>query len=298
MPRAESKPAQGPGFLESASQQSTAYSVLLVIYSVLALTLTIAPEWAVKTWLQVPPTELTTGIMGVVASFMWVAVGAVACLREAALHSRLSSDTYKRLNLGLMYWAVNKTVLLIKFHAQSSNALLGGSLLVYLLTLVVCARTYTWSNEGFDIKAVFTGLFSGIKELFSPKNLMAAFYSVCAVIYLICWCILFPTHLHPLFVGDIGPTAQYLKRLMGAGMLLVGVVHFVLKDAADRGRLGASTFRQLNLTVSLYSIVGGWYFYRMWTGGVPVLEPMMWALLIMSVGTALVCDWAYLFAKK
>lgn len=50
-----------------------------------------------------------------------------------------------------------------------------------------------------------------------------------------------------MITGDIGATGQYLKRKLGAGMLIGGVVHYVLKDAADRGRLGASTFRQLNL---------------------------------------------------
>ncbi len=41
---------------------------------------------------------------GVFASYMWVALACASVLREAAEHGRMSSDTYKRLNLGLMYW--------------------------------------------------------------------------------------------------------------------------------------------------------------------------------------------------
>ena len=54
----------------------------------------------------------------------WMAVGAVVCLREAAIHNRLSSDTYKRLNLGIMYWAVTMIVMQLRFQSVSNPALI------------------------------------------------------------------------------------------------------------------------------------------------------------------------------
>ncbi|EFN51737.1 expressed protein [Chlorella variabilis] len=42
----------------------------------------------------------------------------------------------------------------------------------------------------------------------------------------------------------------------GVGYLLLALVLFTLKDAAKRGRLGASTFRELNIGVAVVGITG------------------------------------------
>ncbi len=62
--------------------------------------------------------------------------------------------------------------------------------------------------------------------------------------------------------------------------------------------MGASTFRQLNLATSLYNVVSGLALWFLWQGGVPVLAPMMSAILGMAVATVALCDWLYLTAKK
>lgn len=54
----------------------------------------------------------------------WMVVGVLVCLREAAIHNRLSSDTYKRLNLGIMYWAVTMIVMQLRFQSVSNPALI------------------------------------------------------------------------------------------------------------------------------------------------------------------------------
>ena len=51
------------------------------------------------------------GLQGVFASYLWSALSCASALREAAEHGRLGSDTYKRLNLGLMFWWVRGLVL-------------------------------------------------------------------------------------------------------------------------------------------------------------------------------------------
>lgn len=50
--------------------------------------------------------------------------------------------------------------------------------------------------------------------------------------------------------------------------------------------------------VSLYSVVGGYYFYRMWSSGVPMLPWMYYALMAMSVVTVAFCDFQFFTAKK
>lgn len=55
-----------------------------------------------------------------------------------------------------------------------------------------------------------------------------------------------------------------------AGLLLLGGVYYTLKDAADRGRLGASTFKVLNLAVLVVSLVQAYFYLQMGVGGVQV----------------------------
>lgn len=50
--------------------------------------------------------------------------------------------------------------------------------------------------------------------------------------------------------------------------------------------------------MSLYSVVGGYYFYRMWSSGVPMLPWMYYAVMAMSVVTVAFCDFQFFTAKK
>jgi hypothetical protein len=49
-----------------------------------------------------------------------------------------------------------------------------------------------------------------------------------------------------MFIGEVTPLGHLLKHIWAPGFLLCGVVSYIQKDAADRGRLGASTFMKLN----------------------------------------------------
>ena len=50
-----------------------------------------------------------------------------------------------------------------------------------------------------------------------------------------------------MFVGFYSPATPLLKAIWAPGFLLCAVACYVLRDASDRGRLGASTFKNLNL---------------------------------------------------
>lgn len=57
--------------------------------------------------------------------------------------------------------------------------------------------------------------------------------------------------------GDISSTTLVAKDLVGVGTLLYAGLIWVLLDADDRGRLGASTFRALNGVCGLVSLLVG-----------------------------------------
>ena len=44
-----------------------------------------------------------------------------------------------------------------------------------------------------------------------------------------------------------GPLTVFSERCAGAGLILMTLVAYSLKDGADRGKLGATSFRWLNL---------------------------------------------------
>ncbi len=50
-----------------------------------------------------------------------------------------------------------------------------------------------------------------------------------------------------MFNGFPSPATPLLKAIWAPGFLLCAVACYVLRDASDRGRLGASTFKNLNL---------------------------------------------------
>lgn len=56
---------------------------------------------------------------------------------------------------------------------------------------------------------------------------------------------------------SVGPMTVFAERSAGAGLMLMTLVAYSLKDGADRGKLGATTFRWLNLGLagSLLSMV-------------------------------------------
>jgi hypothetical protein len=75
------------------------------------------------------------------------------------------------------------------------------------------------------------------------------------------------------------------------------VVWYTLKDAADRGRLAATTFKQLNLAMAAVAALQLWGLYQMADVGVP-LNQQLWKVLMATGAAALaVCDVQFLCAR-
>eukprot|EP00882_Tetradesmus_deserticola_P027526 GHRQ01030511.1.p1 GENE.GHRQ01030511.1~~GHRQ01030511.1.p1 ORF type:complete len:233 (-),score=55.08 GHRQ01030511.1:164-862(-) len=97
-----------------------------------------------------------------------------------------------------------------------------------------------------------------------------------------------------IFTGQpMTAAGELLKHTWAPGFLLAGAACWVLSDAADRGRLGASTFRRLNLGLAAveagYTAVFGWSI----ASGLAVNDGSSWSNLAGSVGITLYCLYQY-----
>eukprot|EP00879_Flechtneria_rotunda_P022203 GHRR01023427.1.p1 GENE.GHRR01023427.1~~GHRR01023427.1.p1 ORF type:complete len:187 (+),score=62.04 GHRR01023427.1:889-1449(+) len=172
-----------------------------------------------------------------------------------------------------------------------------GAIAIAAATVFINGRIYAVSAGGFSLQTIVKGFGNGLRDLLQLRNNMSTFYAFCAGLALLQFLWHFPSSATPLFSQDLGPIALLLKQARGAGMVLAGVVWYVLKDAADRGRLAASTFKQLNLAMAVVAALQLWAYWQMSVAGVP-LNRQLWRVLM---GTGLlvvaVCDWQF-FAKK
>lgn len=77
-----------------------------------------------------------------------------------------------------------------------------------------------------------------------------------------------------------------------------GVVWYTLKDAADRGRLAATTFRQLNLAMAVVAALQLWAYWQISVAGVPLDETLWKGLIGSGLVTLAVCDFQFFFASR
>ncbi|GIL93118.1 hypothetical protein Vretimale_14344 [Volvox reticuliferus] len=104
------------------------------------------------------------------------------------------------------------------------------------------------------------GLVAAPLDLSLPQNPTSWGYATCISLYLLTVLACFVPE--TLFTGDpYSAVTPLLKGIWAPGFLLAAVMSYVLKDASDRGRLGASTFKNLNLGLAAleygYSIIFG-----------------------------------------
>ncbi|KAK9821325.1 hypothetical protein WJX81_004610 [Elliptochloris bilobata] len=186
------------------------------------------------------------GALGPALAQLGGALGLLPCaalyvLTDAAKHDRLASATYRRLNLGVIaYFAL----LMAAVAAAPQTALdrWYRGLLIALAPFAFSAAGAAWVTTAESrqplplLREAVAGALANARNLIDPANAVSAAYSVATAA-----AVVIGVPLLGLGGGAPAGTAGdlFLRRCLAAALLFEAVVLYSLKDAADRGRLGA-----------------------------------------------------------
>lgn len=200
-------------------------------------------------------------VLNVIGSYIAPPAVTSYIMISAATHDRLSSDTYKRLNLALLeYGLVGLTILSI-----GGNKMLA---LPFTLSVINSIKGYAYGVLGWDkqnsettlLKDFMKGAQETVKGFFSiPKNVKSFGYLIAT--YMVASMKLLKLNEIVKFIqansitGGLALPLSRFNRLAFFTLLL-----YTLKDAADRDRLGGTTFIQMNYLCAL-SMGVNYFFY-------------------------------------
>eukprot|EP00775_Hariotina_reticulata_P000890 gene890-1213_t len=264
-------------------------NVTSALFGAVALT---APELLLSVALGVPATPLDAAFTRIAGATMAISAAAEYSLQDAVAAGHLKSVTCQRLMLGII---AKSSLYLLPFLLSPDlwNPVLASfyptaaaaSILVNLSALKsACRQSDISSMQGLLSTAVSgTGL---------PQSPASWIYSLFMLLYAATVAACYGPEV--MFTGQaMTPAGHLLKHTWAAGFLLAGVSCLVLKDAADRDRLGASTFRRLNLglaaTEAGYSLVFGWSIYSQLVTN----DSSSWSNLVGSILIAKYCSLQY-----
>ena len=182
-------------------------------------------------------------------------------LRGAVTHDRLSSDTYKRLNLVVVLCSALQLYVMRTnpYHSLYQHSFDFGT---------APFRSFSWIWTLSHMVLIYTGLKGFAKGVrgfdqvdlevdFPVKDLIEDIIK--GAIQTTQSFVRFP---NPTSVGYFGACAFTIQRMFSSGMyslpylVLASSTLFTLKDASDRGRLDGGTFASLNGLVSISSFAG------------------------------------------
>lgn len=187
----------------------------------------------------------------------------------AADENRLSSDTYKRLNLALGTYGVIGLL---------SNGIIAkpfrfGWTITNLCAIINSIKGFGYGLKGWDLKkvAVLPEFVDGAKATvltmiqIRNNNISSAGYQLSAWSFFV-WNILTLRNLVDVYFSSKGLLPPLLLQSLAfriKKIMLLMVISFTLKDAADRKRLGGTTFRELNFLNSVASaVLAAYYFHQ------------------------------------
>jgi hypothetical protein len=174
-------------------------------------------------------------------------------LRGAAMHDRLSSDTYKRLNLSVVAYSLMQFLLPVTGWMDRLFFKLPA-----ILALINGVKGYGYGQLGWDKSKKTSSIIPDIKEGFSSSIKGLATYNNQSIGYVIgttflgTMAVVKLLELLRIMIFPAGETTANVSMMILsrasriARLGLMTSIMYTLKDAADRGRLGGTTFIQLN----------------------------------------------------
>ena len=208
--------------------------------------------------------KLTTPLLQLLAGYIAMPAGASYIMISAAENDRLGSDTYKRLNLALLEYGL--LGLCVVALGGNKNRLLA---LAFILSIINSIKGYAYGVLGWEknsdttlLKDLMKGTKETVKGFVSiPKNIKSAIY-LAATLMIASLKLLKLKEIvefiqaNSITAGGLAPLLARFNRLA-----LFTLVLYTLKDAADRDRLGGTTFIELNylsaLSMACCNIVTG-----------------------------------------
>lgn len=196
---------------------------------------------------------MSAALVQTIVGYLLVPAGISYIMISAAKHDRLSSDTYKRLNLALLQYGL---IGLSIVSMGGKNSMLK---LSFVLTIINTIKGYTYGAIGWDKQNTETTLLKDLVRVTQdttkgfvslPKNIKAFVYqiatiNVASLKFIKLYEIVKFVQANSVTTGILPLLARFNRLSLLALML------YILRDAADRDRLGGTTFIQMNYLCAL-----------------------------------------------
>ncbi|GIL50255.1 hypothetical protein Vafri_6479 [Volvox africanus] len=241
----------------SPKNQASAFTALAATSAILSVLSVVEPQAVLHIALpEAYTSDLDVTFLRIAGVTLAASAAVEYSLKHAAESQLLKSATYQRLMAGC---ALKSVGFLAVLAANTPSTLQLWSLPVWL-AYVGTAVAAGAINLSVISNTSGKGLAPPPLDLNLPQNPTSWGYATCTALYLLTVLACFAPE--TLYTGDsYSAVTPLLKGVWAPGFLLAAVMSLVLKDASDRGRLGASTFKNLNLGLAAleygYSIIFG-----------------------------------------
>ncbi|KAK3246808.1 hypothetical protein CYMTET_43665 [Cymbomonas tetramitiformis] len=233
------------------------FSLMKWLFCLVAALLLINPAYAVEKYFEAPATAMNIYGARLLAALLLPVSMATTCLQDAAAKARLSSRTYKRLNLSLLLFAVALLALdftkfaLISFGVDGITNAHSPHRVFAPVAMLTPAFAYISAFNTISVDSVIQGARTVLED--ASSSCQASLYSMLVLLHA-SWgaaLIIAPSLATKLIFHPQG--SPDIWRVVGIAHIPVVIVLYTLLDAARRSRITASTFRKLNLSLAAFA---------------------------------------------